>query len=160
MILEIFSVAVNNNCPVRYKDIHLKLVLLQFNCILGFLISYWYLWRKKNPLFFIVIFIFIFMFYFYVYVFVTVRIISRRSHARIKPPIVHFFHFFFFFGFLEWTESDKFSWSADTKVQRCQMKEKQNKKTFFVVDLFLYLFLELIIGWQSPWNVLVTNLSK
>jgi hypothetical protein len=143
MILGFFSVAMNNNWTDRHKDIHLKLVLLQLHCILGFLISDWYLWRKKNPLFFI----FIFYFYFY-FLFLCLCIRHRqdnfetesRAHKTSDCSFFHFFFNFFFFGFLEWTESDKFSWSADTKVQRCQMKGKQKTKTFFCF-LLIYFFI-------------------
>ncbi len=58
--------------------------------------------KEKSSVFYCYYYFFFVIFYVYVYVFVTVRIISRRSHARIKPPIVHFFHFFFFKFFFFW----------------------------------------------------------
>jgi hypothetical protein len=164
MILEIFSVAVNNNCTVRYKDIHLKLVLLQFNCILGFLISYWYLWKKKNTLFFIVIF----YFYFYV-LFLCLCIRHRqdnfetesRAHKTSDCSFFSFFSFFFFFlAFSNEPSPTNFLGARTRKCNVVKWKENKKQKLFFVDDLFLYLFLELIFGWQAPWNVLVTNLSK
>ncbi len=141
MMLEIFSVATNNNWTVRYKDIHLKLVLLQLHCILGFLISYWFLWKKKNTLFFIVIC----YFYFYL-LFLCLCIRHRQDNFETesrahKTSDCSFFHFFFQFFFLAFSNEPSPTNFLGARTRKCNVVKRKKNKTKKLFLLLIYFFI-------------------